>query len=417
VNRIALTRGVALAAAAVLGLATLLVPSVATAAGTTTITFTDTAPIEVPFGDAWLVTLEVDAVYPDGPTLHLGPQDGTVDVYLSGVAGVFAAGLAIQPDGKVYVSQPSAAALLPAGTYDVSAIYNPAPGWYYGSSQTPAPLTLTVTPLDATPSVEVGTDLGVSSFPVITASLSGTYIDEHHGAPAGTWAFTVNDADGKTVYETEVAQPNGGTDPIRVEITSKLAKGGQYVVTSTFAPVEELAGGVVVAPIQDSVFQTPSGGFGDVIGAGVPLPIWLAILLLLVLLGLAAAAIAVGVTLSKRANAPLSVAVPAGPAEPQRMPGDPLNVEVVSLEDFGLPQPATIPELVPEGLETKKLPTSTTWLLSDVEPATNLPDAAEAPTERIDAVSAADVKTELIDTGATETDPEPEATDGAPRPS
>jgi hypothetical protein len=41
-------------------------------------------------------------------------------------------------------------------------------------------------------------------------------------------------------------------------------------------------------------------------------------------------------------------------------------------------------------------------LLSDVEPATSLPSAADAPTERIDAVIAPDdAATELIDTGET----------------
>ncbi len=187
---------------------------------------------------------------------------------------------------------------------------------------------------------------------------------------------------------------------MRVEIDSKLEKGTSYKVVSAFTPVDELAGGIAVGNVSDSVFQTPGGTPGEAITAAIPTPLWLAILLLVLLLGLAAAAIVIGV---KLAGGSAAVAPTAdGPAAPQRIPGDPVNVEFMSLDDIGLPEPETIPELLPEG-QTKKLPVSTTWLLSDVEPATSLPDFSEAPTERLDAVTAAELPTEVIDTDAIET--------------
>jgi hypothetical protein len=328
-------------------------------------------------------------------------------VYFSGIGGAYASGLAIQPDGNVYVSQPATQPLLPAGTYNVSAVYNPAPGTFYASSQTATPLVITVTPLAVTPKVEVVNDAAVSERPVITASLSGSYVDAIGGAPAGTWHFLVSGADGAAVFETDIAQAQGATDPVRVEVDSPLREGGQYAVKSTFTPVAELAGGLTVGELSDSVFQTPSGTFGEALVAAVPVPLWLAIVLLVLLLGLITTAIVVGVKLSGRAVEPTVGGTPA----PQRMPGDPLNVEMVSLEDMGLPDPSTIPELLPEGEETKKLPTSTTWLLSDVEPATGLPNASEAPTERIDAVGSAELATELIDSGSTEVPTERISTD------
>jgi hypothetical protein len=385
-------RIVAAIAAAVLGVGMILLPSAAHAAAGTSIRFTTVGPVEVAFGEDWLLVLKVEYVSEDGPTFALGPADGTVDVYFSGIGGAYATGLAIQPDGNVYVSQPTAQPLLPAGSYDVSAIFNPSSGSYYESGQTATPLPMTVTALDVAPAVEVVNDPAVSELPIITARLSGSYVDAAGGAPAGTWHFLVAGADGTAVFETDVAQAQGESDPIRVEIDSPLEEGHQYAVKSTFTPVDELAGGVTVAPIADSTFQTPSGTFGEAITAPVPIPLWLAIVLLALVLGLATAAIVIGVKLAGRGAVPSAETAPA----PQRMPGDPLNVEVVSLEDIGLPDPETIPELLPEG-ETKKLPASTTWLLSDVEPATSLPDASEAPTERIDAISSAKLDAEPAD--------------------
>ena len=384
-------RGAAAIAAAVLGVAVLLVPSSASAGVVTGIQFETSGPVSVDFGAQWQLTLSVTSSYEEGPTLRLLPADGTVDVYFSGIGGAFASGLAIQPDGLVYVSQPDSAPLLPAGEYEVSAIYNPAAGGYYDTSQTATPLKFTVTALAVAPAVQVVNDAAVSERPVITASLSGSYIEKTGGAPAGTWHFIVTDADGQPVFDENVAQSEGSTEPVRIEIDSKLTKGDSYTVTSSFTPVDELAGGLTVSEVSDSAFETPSGTFGEAVSATVPLPLWLAIVLLVLLLGLAAAAIVVGVKLVGR-----TAVTSATTGAPNRVPGDPYNVDLVSLDEIGLPEPETIPELLPEG-RTEKLPSSTTWLLSDVEPSTGLPDFSEAPTERIDAVTADELPTEWVE--------------------
>ena len=227
-------RGAAAIAAAVLGVAVLLVPSSASAGVVTGIQFETSGPVSVDFGAQWQLTLSVTSSYEEGPTLRLLPADGTVDVYFSGIGGAFASGLAIQPDGLVYVSQPDSAPLLPAGEYEVSAIYNPAAGGYYDTSQTATPLKFTVTALAVAPAVQVVNDAAVSERPVITASLSGSYIEKTGGAPAGTWHFIVTDADGQPVFDENVAQSEGSTEPVRIEIDSKLTKGDSYTVTSSF---------------------------------------------------------------------------------------------------------------------------------------------------------------------------------------
>ena len=303
--------GAALATSAV-ALALILVPSAASAAVVTTVAFETASPVAIGFSENWSITLRVEATFTDGPTTRLRSTDGTVDVYFSGIGGAFAAGLPIQPDGLVYVSQPTDQPLLPAGEYQVSALFNPSPGGYYQSGQTATPLTFTVTDLEVIADVEVVTDAAVSELSVITASLSGPYVDEHGGAPAGTWHFIVSDVDGIAVFDTEVAQTHGSTDPVRVEIATPLRKGGQYLLQSTFIPVDELAGGITVSAVSDVEFQTPSGSFGEALAAAAPIPLWLAILVLVLLLGLATAAVFLGLKLSARRTAALA----DGPATP-----------------------------------------------------------------------------------------------------
>ena len=372
-----MVRGIAAIAAAVVGGSLLLVPSAASAAVVTNIAFETEGPVTIGFGEDWYLRLSVSSTYEGGPTLRLLPTDGTVDVYFSGIGGAFATALPIQPDGLVYVSQPVGQPLLPAGEYQVSAIYNPAPGGYYDTSQTATTLSFTVTALEVKPTVQVVNDAAVSQRPVITASLGGSYVDATGGAPAGTWRFVVTSSDDEPVFDEEVAQKQGATDPLRVEIDSKLAVGESYRVVSTFTPVDELAGGLTVGTASESVFQTPGGTFGEAITGPVGMPLWVAILLLVILLGLTTALVVVGVKLNGRPAA-------STPATAQPVRSDPYSVEIVSLDQLGLPDPQTIPELLPEDA-TQKLPASTTWLLSEVEPATQLPNASEAPTERLDA--------------------------------
>ena len=404
-------RVVAAIAAATFGTAIILAPSMASAGVTSTLAFETAGPVTVDFSQDWLITLSVSTTYEGGPTVRLGPNDGTVDVYFSGVGGVFSAGLPIQPDGLIYVSQPAKQPLLPAGDYSVTAIFNPAPGGYYNSSQTASPLAFTVTALDVAPRVEVGYDASVSKYPVITASLAGAYVDATGGAPAGTWSFVVTGPKGDAVLTRDVAQVQGDSDPLRVEVTSRLAKGEQYSVASTFTPAQEIAGGLTVPGIPAATFQTPAGTFAESMGASVPLPLWLLIVLGVLLLGLATTAVILGVRLSGRAPKD------AAPAATGRAPGDPTNVEIVGLDALGLPEPATIPEMLPAGEPTTRMPTlpeSTTWLLSDVEPAVDAPtiNPADAPTERIGIADLlAEPATERVDTTETlaESDPADEA--------
>ena len=275
-------------------------PTAASAASPTSIGFETAGPVEVDFGQDWLLVLTVSAVFGEGASAPLATRDGTVDVYLSGIEGVFAAALPIQSDGRVYVAQPAAQALLPAGTYNARAVFNPIAGGGYSSSQTVDPVVLTIAPTRVTASVEVLFDPSVSERPIISARLDGASGNALEGAPAGTWHFTLVGAKKAVIFETDAAQLQGATEALRIEVTSPLLRNEPYTLRSTFTPVAELAGGVTVESIPDATFETSGDSVSELLNSPAPIPLWLAISLLAVLLGLVAVSITLGVRLAGR---------------------------------------------------------------------------------------------------------------------
>lgn len=304
----------------------------ASAASTkTSIDFESNDPVEVGFNEDWFMSLHVEAHF-GGEDHPLSAADGTVDVFVSGIAGIFAEDLPIQSGGAVFVSQSSTQPLLPAGSYPVTAVFNPAPGSGFASSQTPGSRVLTIQALDVMPNVTIAMDPAVSELPVISASLSGAYIDAIGGAPAGTWHFELSDSDGDVVFQQEAPQSDGATDPVRLEVAAELGSGQSYSLETTFTPVEEFAGGVTVATIPARELVMPGGGLFGAMGAAVAVPLWLAILLLVLVLGAAAGAIILGRKLSavrSRGAAPASAGdTDAGqPATVEPAAADPIVVE------------------------------------------------------------------------------------------
>jgi hypothetical protein len=281
-------------------LGVIIAPTAASAASPTSIGFETPGPVEVDFAQDWLLVLTVSAVFGEGASAPLSTRDGTVDVYLSGIEGVFAPALPIQSDGRVYVSQPAAQALLPAGTYNARAVFSPVAGGGYSSSQTVDPIVLTIAPTKVAATVEVLFDPSVSERPIISAGLEGASGTSLEGAPAGTWHFTLIGVTKDVIFETDAAQPHGATDALRIEVTSPLLRNEPYTLRSTFTPVAELAGGVTVEPIPDATFETSGDSASELLNSPAPIPLWLAISLLAVLLGLVAVSITLGVRLAGR---------------------------------------------------------------------------------------------------------------------
>ena len=333
----------AVVGAAAIALGVVLTPIAAHADGPTTIEFTETTPISVDFGEKWSLSLVVATQYEGGPNLRLGVVAGTVDVYLSGIAGAYATGLPIQPDGLVYLAQPLDKPLLGAGEYSVTAIFNPAPGGFLQSSQTTVPRALSVAALGLTPRIEATIDPAVSPYPVISASLDGQYVEARGGVPAGTWGFTVTTAK-NVVFEADVAQRQGSEDPVRVEIDSRLPDGADFTVKATFTPVEELKDGIVVTTVNTARFSTPGTTLVDALTSPIPFPSWLVLAIGALLAALVAAVVVLGVKTTGRAT------ITAAPG----IPGESAETQIISWEDAGIMSNETNAQLAEK-----------TWSLSD----------------------------------------------------
>lgn len=365
-------------AAAVLAVTT--APSAAIAADPTTVVFSPAEPVTVQFAENWVITVEVESSNDWTPTARVQTADGTVDIYLAGFAGPYAAGLPVQPDGVAYFAQPADKPLLAAGDHELTAVFVPSGGSGLATSQTTAPLRLSVAASQVTTAVSVDQDAAVSKYPIITAKLGGDYVDRVGGGPSGTWSFEVTSSKGEVVFDEDFAQKQSSDDPLRVEITSRLGAGETFTVASRFSPVEELAVGLEVAAPPTTTFTTPGTTFADAISTRLAFPWWMVLVVGGLLLALVATVIILGVKLSKTAPKAKPVAT-----EASGIPGDPQNVELMSWHEAGIPE-----------ADAEQLPESTTWLLSDIEPEIgqdgDLDETApaDAPTERLSTAESVD---------------------------
>jgi len=351
-------RAIGVVSAALLGFAAILAPVAANAAQPSSIQFTGEQTVTADFGDSWSFTLAVTAGYFDEETLlRAAPTAGTVDVFLSGIGDAYATDLPIQPDGLVYFAQPLSKPLLAAGSYQVSAVFTPAPGTYFDSSQTSVSATLEIAPLKVVPTVTATNDPAIAKKPVITASIDGAYTEARGGSPAGTWSFTVTEVAGSEVFSTDVAQVEGTTEPIRVEVDAKLSSGTDYTVATVFTPVDELAGGLEVAPVPSTSFSTPGTTFVDTLTTRLPIPGWLVLAIGALVLVLVVTVIVLGVRLAKL---PIH-------KSPPRVPGEPMDVEELSWNEAGISDEPT---------GQRESPTS--WALSDAGDLTERLDVPPA---------------------------------------
>jgi hypothetical protein len=181
------------------------------------------------------------------------------------------------------------------------------------------PAKLTVTP------AAIGIDLRVTTDPlqpagaVVNAELTGTFVDDvvqcfgsqqcHEPLPAGTWAFTVTDADGTVVTEKSIDSTEGDSQ-FASFYWHDVPAGADYSATATFTPAQDGFFTVTDAaatsftspdPVEVGEPGAPTTPEEEVeVSAGPTLPLWLAILGGVLLLGLAAAAIVVWLLIRRR---------------------------------------------------------------------------------------------------------------------
>jgi len=297
----------------------------------TTIEFVGETAVSAQFGGQWSLTVSLFGQqdpygeYPSGGAL--GPKTGTVSVTVSGIGGTFSAGIPIQEDGRAYVTQPMNQPLLPAGEYQVTAIFTPAANTQWSTSQTGTPATLAISPLGLAAEAKILSDPTISQHPFIEASLSGEYVDTSGETPAGTWNFAVSDGD-KEVFAEAVAQTAGSDGAIRVSIPVELRSGRELTLRTEFVPISEIAGGVVLSAIADSNYVTPGSGLLGSLSTQISFPIWATLALSALIVALVAVVIILGVRLSRR-NSPARRDRPTAS-------GDPASADIVDMEFVGI---------------------------------------------------------------------------------
>jgi hypothetical protein len=171
-------RRIAIIAALTLAGVLAVVPAAPALAVPTAIHFVTTSPVAVAYGDVWYAQLRT-TIAAEG-TIPIPPTAGTVDVFASGLAEPIAAGLPIQPDGSVYVAAAQDAPLAP-GSYELTAIFNPAAGTGIDSSQTSTPLVLEIGEFTLT--AEAALEEEDDDSPVLELRLSGQYLEETGRVP------------------------------------------------------------------------------------------------------------------------------------------------------------------------------------------------------------------------------------------
>jgi hypothetical protein len=236
--------------------------------------FGDASTLSVPFGGDWVFDITVTA--PKGyQGTHVDPNDGTVDVLVSGQPDDFAKALPIYPGGVAYFSQPDTQPLLPPGTYTLTAIFTPATNGTFATSKTTKTAKLTITELSIAPAVSLVAD---STVPTVRTSLSGSFIDTTGAPPAGTWTVSAQDKGGSTVFEKTVDQPtvteSGTVGPLDIPITGALEPGETYAVTAEFTPATYLAGGLTIENAAPLEFTTAPPTIAETLNEPLALPLW-----------------------------------------------------------------------------------------------------------------------------------------------
>jgi hypothetical protein len=277
-------------------------PVPAFAEDATTIEFVDAGPTIAEFASPWTLELEVTAAPAsrENGYVETKSDSGTVDVYVDGIAGVYASGLPIQADGVAYFAQPATQPLLAAGTHTVRAIFNPLAGSRLLSSQTTVPATLTINPLTVEASVTARMDASVADAPIVTGSLSGGFVDAYGGPPAGIWTFTARDGEGEIVFATAVAQEGLSNDPVQIIIPTKLARDAEFAVEGVYTPDPSLAAGITVTQAPTARFTSAAASFAELLVTPVPAQGWAIVLAGTILLLMIAATSWLAVVLVRR---------------------------------------------------------------------------------------------------------------------
>ena len=283
-------------ALSVIGGLTMALAAITPAIASTTIT-SPTPPIVATFGDPWMLELTLSADF-DGYMPPVGESSGTVDVFIEQLPGIFIDDLAVQSNGRAFITQPPTQPLLAPGVYDVRAVFTPAASTGLEAGQVRLPGAITITPLELAASIAVRTDASATPT-TITIALASTGEGELSTLPPGVWNLSVREASGTELLASRQVLQTTSPEPLVVELADDFRPDVDHILVAEFVPVDEFASGVVVTGAGEIAFRTAPQDLGQFLVTPIDVPLWA---LIVALSGLAAGIAGLVIALVVRAR-------------------------------------------------------------------------------------------------------------------
>jgi hypothetical protein len=246
------------------------------------------------YGQGWYIQGQVTAVTTCDSSCY-----GTLTVTSGSVSRSFAPAdyTVYQGSFEIYDQMLLPQTDLGVGTHSISVSSNGA------DPISTAPVTVIITKAAIATTTTISADPNNSENAIISAQLSGNYIDQlpscyceeagSYGLPAGTWNLSVTDSHGKTVLSKQTQQAAGG-NPYFVSYWPNVPAGETFSATATFTAAAASSGNFTISTQKfswTSAKATDTGSSSLISGSTKPKPavskgfqppIWLLLLVLVV---------------------------------------------------------------------------------------------------------------------------------------
>ncbi len=257
-------------AASVLLLATAL-PASAAGESPTEIHFEETELGPLPFGETWVLPIQVEATGEFAP--YIGQSDGTVDVFIDGIAGAYATALPVLGGGEAYFAQPAGQPLLPAGEHTVRAVFRPSGGSVFASSQTTQTAVIRVEPLALTTEFTTRS-AGSDALPVVRLTVRGPDGTDLGSRAIGMWRVdVVAGSTGELVESLSVPAARLGITA-EASLSAEPEPGETYALSASFLPDDGIASSAQVADPEPLYHDVPGLGLDEQLHVPTVVPWW-----------------------------------------------------------------------------------------------------------------------------------------------
>lgn len=295
----------------------------------TSIRFEDES-VGAEYGAEWHLRLNVQRVagsdyWGAGAAPVVLPSDGTVDVYLAGAADPWIEGLPVLEGGDVYVSQPTGAPLLEAGTHELRAQFSAAAGSGLLDATTSAAATVDVTSSEVVANlVMLGSPDDDSLALEVEVGLAGEWMERSGSIPAGAWSMQLREkGDEEIVTERLIDATDLDASASSIVRFDRLRDGATYEALAEFRPAAAIAGGLTVrqpAPVAAEIDGSPAALLGAPLSVS-PTIVAASAGALLLLTAIVVALLVVGARAERSAPARSEIESPEEPARaPQERP-------------------------------------------------------------------------------------------------